>query len=81
MDEIDHSPVSKASMHSVDKGSSGSIRGSYDACNLERLDTTPKENSVGLSDSQISEAEKKLVKKLDKRIMPIICLVYLFACE
>lgn len=26
-------------------------------------------------------AERKLVRKLDKRIMPIACLLYLFACK
>ena len=25
-------------------------------------------------------AEKKLVRKLDSRILPIVCLMYLFAC-
>jgi hypothetical protein len=29
----------------------------------------------------ISAAEKKLVRKLDMRIMPIACILYLFACE
>jgi hypothetical protein len=28
-----------------------------------------------------SAAEKKLVRKLDMRIMPIACILYLFACE
>jgi hypothetical protein len=26
-------------------------------------------------------AEKKLVQKLDARILPITCILYLFACE
>ena len=29
----------------------------------------------------ISDEEKKLVRKLDWRILPITCLMYLFACE
>lgn len=29
----------------------------------------------------ISEAERALVKKLDRRILPIACLMYLFACR
>ena len=28
-----------------------------------------------------SPEEKKLVRKLDNRILPIACLLYLFACE
>jgi hypothetical protein len=29
-----------------------------------------------------SEAqERRLLRKLDKRILPILCLLYLFACE
>jgi len=27
------------------------------------------------------EEEKRLVRKLDRRILPITCLLYLFACE
>lgn len=27
------------------------------------------------------EEERRLVRKLDRRILPIICLLYLFSCE
>ena len=33
-----------------------------------------------LSPETIAE-EKRLVSKLDKRILPITCLLYLFACQ
>lgn len=29
---------------------------------------------------ELSEEEKDLVRKLDRRILPIACLLYLFAC-
>ena len=32
-------------------------------------------------DSDASVEERKLVRKLDRRILPIICFMYLFACE
>lgn len=28
-----------------------------------------------------SEEERRLVRKLDRRILPITCLMYLFACQ
>ena len=27
------------------------------------------------------EAERRLVRKLDKRILPLLCAMYLFACK
>jgi hypothetical protein len=30
---------------------------------------------------ELSEEEKDLVRKLDRRILPIACLLYLFACS
>jgi hypothetical protein len=39
-------------------------------------------HSVGDARDQrvVCAAEKKLVRKLDNRILPIACLMYLFAC-
>lgn len=40
--------------------------------------------SSGLSSPEpfvITAEEKRLVRKLDMRIMPIACILYLFACE
>ncbi len=31
--------------------------------------------------SDTFEEEKRLVRKLDTRILPIVCILYLFACE
>jgi hypothetical protein len=81
MDTNERSPISPPSLHSFDKNSSGSKRASYDINNVEKLSAAAKGSSDESSATQVSEAEKKLVKKLDRRIMPIICLVYLFACE
>lgn len=36
--------------------------------------------SASFSDEHRLAEEKRLVRKLDKRIMPIACLLYLFAC-
>lgn len=35
----------------------------------------------GLDDRARALEEKKLVRKLDNRILPIACLLYLFACR
>lgn len=32
-------------------------------------------------DAERALEEKRLVRKLDKRILPIACLLYLFACK
>ena len=39
---------------------------------------TPAEASI--STASVSEQERKLVRKLDRRIIPTVCLIYLFAC-
>lgn len=39
-----------------------------------------KASSNDTGKALISDEERKLVWKLDKRIMPILCLMYLFAC-
>lgn len=38
------------------------------------------QESFELEDDVDGEAELRLVKKLDRRILPIACLMYLFAC-
>ncbi len=44
--------------------------------------STPSSESVGPEVTVRDDAskEKRLVRKLDMRIMPIVCLLYLFAC-
>ena len=37
-------------------------------------------DNLGTLDSEQSLEEKRLVRKLDQRILPIACLLYLFAC-
>jgi hypothetical protein len=32
-------------------------------------------------EEQVSHEERLLVRKLDRRILPIACLMYLFACQ
>lgn len=44
---------------------------------LERSDA----DSIQPQDEVQSFEEKRLVRKLDNRILPIACLLYLFACE
>lgn len=46
------------------------------AYNEDKIETIP---AVGELDT--SEEERRLIWKLDKRILPILCLLYLFACE
>ena len=36
---------------------------------------------VGVESKFTAEDERRLVRKLDWRIMPIACIMYLFACE
>jgi hypothetical protein len=55
----------------------------------EKLDVNPDEAVTELpsvqSDVQpegpVSVEERRLVRKLDRRILPITCLMYLFACQ
>ena len=52
----------------------------------EKLDSEPLDESDDqqkvhvLTDEELEE-ERKLVRKLDLRILPIACLLYLFACK
>lgn len=50
----------------------------------DKLDVEKVENRSVRSqsvDGEVSPAEKRLVRKLDSRIMPLACILYLFACE
>lgn len=38
-------------------------------------------NANSIEEYTAEEQERKLVRKLDRRILPILCLLYLFACE
>lgn len=51
---------------------------SMDKNDVEKVESiSPSANFLEIS----SSAERKLVRKLDMRIMPIACILYLFACE
>ena len=44
--------------------------------------TTYESASVPLAQEEaVSPEERRLVRKLDRRILPIACLMYLFACQ
>lgn len=47
----------------------------------EYKEKTPTDSLVGEPAIATSAEEKRLVRKLDMRILPITCLMYLFACE
>lgn len=55
-------------------------RGYDDDKDTEKIDQRPPESlaSTSLEDAAF---EKRLVRKLDKRILPIVCILYLFACK
>ena len=38
------------------------------------------EETIG-ADAELTEEERILVRKFDKRILPLACLLYLFACN
>ena len=46
----------------------------------ERVDESDDQQKVPLTEGELEE-ERKLVRKLDLRILPIACLLYLFACK
>jgi len=55
-----------------------------DTCDVDLEDryTTDETELLLLSNPLDSETrERLLVRKLDQRILPILCLLYLFACE
>lgn len=46
----------------------------------EKLETASESGSQSTDPEKIIE-ERRLVRKLDQRILPITCLLYLFACQ
>lgn len=55
---------------------------------VEKLDESFRDDELGdaegrqkISPAEAQEAERNLVRKLDWRILPVTCLLYLFACE
>lgn len=52
---------------------------------MEHRSSAPEYNEKSESALEIDAGrlmeEKKLVRKLDKRILPLACFLYLFACE
>ncbi len=51
-----------------------------DEVQVERASST-RSSQVQHKEFVMSDEEKRLVRKLDIRIMPIACILYLFACE
>lgn len=49
-----------------------------DKLDVEKIETS---SAAGSYAGGVSPEERKLVRKLDSRIMPIACILYLFACE
>jgi hypothetical protein len=49
----------------------------FDGAALDRTNVQP---DVPVDDP-VSVEERRLVRKLDRRILPIACLLYLFACR
>lgn len=66
-------PSSYDSAEMSDKGNHDFVESMVDGEKLE--------NSAAPSFVEVSQEEKRLVRKLDSRIMPIACILYLFACE
>jgi hypothetical protein len=50
---------------------------------VDKLDIEKVEDRSLRSQSidEVSPEERRLVRKLDSRIMPLACILYLFACE
>lgn len=51
---------------------------------LRTVPSNDPENGATKSDVNSTNdefAERRLVRKLDRRILPILCLLYLFACK
>ena len=46
----------------------------------EKLEATPESDAQPTDPERIIE-ERRLVRKLDNRILPLTCLLYLFACR
>ena len=63
--------------YSPRKQRADSFASSFDKLDLEKVDA----RSVTRSVDEAPPEERRLVRKLDSRIMPLACILYLFACE
>ena len=57
-----------------------SLLGQLDKLDVEKVEDQSLRSHSAL-DAEVSPEERKLVRKLDSRIMPLACILYLFACE
>jgi len=77
METTDHAPVSSDSLcgptMTADEPSTSAYP--YDLARSEESESDIRPFF------EISTEEKRLVRKLDARILPIVCLLYLFACK
>ena len=77
METTDHAPVSSDSLcgptMTADEPSTSAYP--YDLAQSEESESDIRPFF------KISTEEKRLVRKLDARILPIVCLLYLFACK
>ena len=55
-------------------------RAFYDAKDTEKATVDERPGSAIESFAEPSPEEKRLVRKLDTRILPVACILYLFAC-
>ena len=62
--------------NSEEKTSYADEKGSADPA-VEQVEQSPP----SATEFEATPEEKRLVRKLDMRIMPIACIMYLFACE
>lgn len=46
----------------------------------EQLESGTDDSNEPLTDAESALEEKKLLRRLDGRILPLTCLLYLFAC-
>ena len=78
-EELELAPLLDSSPDFADTDTMSGQRDSGDF----KLDVEKVENRSVRSESvhEVSAAEKRLVRKLDSRIMPLACILYLFACE
>lgn len=52
-----------------------------DKTSVEKGEQTFEESPASATQYEATPEERRLVRKLDMRIMPIACVMYLFACE
>lgn len=48
---------------------------------VEVVEFTGQENTLTDGSTSPVEQERRLVRRLDMRLMPVLCALYLFACE